>query len=586
LRLDRTFESIDGHFTAMELDLREPLDLDTGEIKPVEMLLGEYSPSAHLTDDFFQNKFAFVVLLNFPHYSLDEMQKLGPGWNDTEWAKVRMGDMFRSRVPAELNQEIAKVAAAADAYINEYNIHMATLRDRDNKQLFPEGLKLISHWGLRDELKSHYGRPDGVAHQEIIFEVMKRIITQEIPKAAINKSDVIWNPYTNTISQNGEFSAAEPEPDQRYQQILDYFHVIRKIDRYYPHHPTYIQRIFELDREMPEKEVEKLFADFLSAPQFGKVAQLIQKRLGRKLCPYDIWYDGFKARTSIPEEKLDKIVLQKYPTLAAFQRDIPNLLLKLGFSGEQAAFIAPHIQVDPARGAGHAAPALMPSAKSRLRTRGSADGMDYKGFNIGAHELGHTIEQTLSLHKVPHHLNQGVPFTGFSEAFAFLFQNRDMELLGMPDTDPLARHLLTLDQFWGACEIMGVALVDMQVWNWLYAHPEANASQLKAATISAAKEKWNRFFAPAFGAKDEIILGIYSHMIAYPLYLAEYPLGHLIEFQIEKHMEGKNFGVEMERLCAAGNVIPQVWMKKGVGSELSGQPMLSAVDQALAAVSN
>jgi hypothetical protein len=52
LRLDRTFESIDGHFTAMELDLREPLDLDTGDIKPVEMLLGEYSPSAHLTDDF------------------------------------------------------------------------------------------------------------------------------------------------------------------------------------------------------------------------------------------------------------------------------------------------------------------------------------------------------------------------------------------------------------------------------------------------------------------------------------------------------------------------------------------------------
>jgi hypothetical protein len=316
------------------------------------------------------------------------------------------------------------------------------------------------------------------------------------------------------------------------------------------------------------------------------VARLIQKRLGRELHPFDIWYDGFKARNSIPEEKLDKLVLEKYPTLMSFQNDIPNILKKLGFSTEQSAFIAPHIQVDPARGAGHAAPALMPSAKSRLRTRGSATGMDYKGFNIGAHEFGHTVEQTLSLHKVPHHMNHGVPFTGFSEAFAFIFQNRDLELLGMPDKDPLSHHLLTLDRFWGACEIMGVSLVDTHVWNWLYKNPDATAAQLKVAVIAAAKETWNRFFAPVFGTKDEIILAVYSHMIAYPLYLAEYPLGHLIEFQIENHLEGKNFGAEMERLCSAGNVIPQVWMKKGVGAELSGGPMLLAVDQALAAVKN
>jgi len=70
-------------------------------------------------------------------------------------------------------------------------------------------------------------------------------------------------------------------------------------------------------------------------------------------------------------------------------------------------------------------------------------------------------------------------------------------------------------------------------------------------------------------------------MINYPLYLAEYPLGHVIEFQIEKHMTGKKLGAEMERVCSTGNVTPQVWMKRAVGSDITVKPMLEAVSEAL-----
>ncbi len=58
--------------------------------------------------------------------------------------------------------------------------------------------------------------------------------------------------------------------------------------------------------------------------------------------------------------------------------------------------------------------------------------MDYKGFNIAVHELGHNVEQTFSLYEVDSTLLQGVPNTAFTEALAFVFQARDLEVLGLP----------------------------------------------------------------------------------------------------------------------------------------------------------
>ncbi|MDD3685422.1 MAG: hypothetical protein PHE56_01525, partial [Bacteroidales bacterium] len=77
------------------------------------------------------------------------------------------------------------------------------------------------------------------------------------------------------------------------------------------------------------------------------------------------------------------------------------------------------------------------------------------------------------------------------------------------------------------------------------------------------------------------ILAIYSHMITSPLYLANYPVGHLIEFQIEQYVKDKKFSDEITRMLLQGKVIPQAWMKGAVGSEISGQPTLLAVREAL-----
>jgi oligoendopeptidase F len=239
------------------------------------------------------------------------------------------------------------------------------------------------------------------------------------------------------------------------------------------------------------------------------------------------------------------------------------------------------VQVDPSIGAGHAWGAMMKGNKARLRTRIGENGMDYKGYNIAVHEFGHNVEQTITMNDVDYWMLNGVPNNAFTEAVAFMFQKRDLELLGLKSNAPETEAMLTLDDFWSCYEIMGVALVDMAVWEWMYKNPDATPEQLKNAVIEKAKNVWNSYYAGIMGGKDETILAIYSHMIDYPLYLSYYPIGHLISFQVEQAMKGKNFADEMERMYTQGRIVPQIWMKKAVGSEISTKPLLNAVDQAL-----
>ncbi len=118
----------------------------------------------------------------------------------------------------------------------------------------------------------------------------------------------------------------------------------------------------------------------------------------------------------------------------------------------------------------------------------------------------------------------------------------------------------------------------------MYDNRDATASQLREKTTEIALDVWNQYFAPVFGIEDSPILAIYSHMISYPLYLSAYPLGHLIEFQIEQQIKGKNLASETDRMFAAGRLIPQLWMKEAVGAPMSNQPMFEAVKEALTAI--
>ncbi|MEI6614005.1 MAG: hypothetical protein WCL37_03840 [Chrysiogenales bacterium] len=580
-RLEKNFEVLYGHLNQISLDLKKPLHLDWGEIMPIDERFGQFDPTAHLAEDMFDSKIAFEILLNFPTYTLAEKTELGPEWTRLNWAYARCGDLFLSRVPARLNQKAASVASEAETYIAEYNIFMGNLLDNRQKTLFPENLKLISHWGLRDRLKALYADKKGLAGQEMIFEVLKHIIQQDIPQLMVNRGEFFWNPFSNKVFKDNKEIVWTPEPNSRYLHLLNIFKAVKDMDPYFPTLPSHTQRKFEQERELPTVVVEKMFEEVLTSSPVKTTAALIEKRLGRKLLPFDIWYNGFKVRGKIAETELDRRVSQKYPDLKAFEKDMRNILQQLGFAAKTADFLASRIVVDPARGAGHAWGALMKAEKSRLRTRVPASGMNYQGFNVAMHELGHCVEQTLSLQKVDSFFMAGVPNTAISEAFAFIFQNRDLEILGLKNEDHHAAQKQALDTLWMTYEIMGVALVDMKVWDWLYQKPDANPEALRKAVLAIAREVWNQYYADLFGARDQVILAAYSHMIDAALYLPDYPLGHLVEFQLENFLAGKNLGLEMERMCQAGRLIPQLWLKNAVGEDISATPLLQAAEEAL-----
>jgi len=577
-KISRNSEIINGYFNKMSRGLTEPLHLETGPLSTIDIMYGGYDPSAHLTEDFFGNRIAFLTLLNFPFFTLEEKNEKGGEWSRLEWAYARVGDMYTSRIPPDLSLQLSETVTKADRYVSEYNIMMGSLVDEEGDTLFAEDLRLISHWGLRDEIKSLYGVEDGLKKQRMIAKVMERIIRQEIPQVVINNPQYQWAPYSNKVFREGEEVDFEREPDTRYSHLLNVYGAVKATDPYTPHHPDYISRRFEEEMEIPREEIEKLFRDFISSPQAKKVGELIKSRLDRDLEPFDIWYDGFKTR-KLSTGELDRIIRRRFPNSRSFENNIPNKLVKLGFSFDKASEIASRITVQPARGAGHAWGAEMRTDNSHLRTRIGEEGMDYQGYNVAAHELGHNVEQTITLYDIDYYKLRGVPNTAFTEAVAFMFQNRDMELLGLSSEDQ--EHMRTLDTFWSIYEIMGVSLVDIEVWKWLYLNPDASEQELKEKVIEIAKEIWNEYYAPVFNVEDSPVLAIYSHMISYPLYLSAYPLGHLISFQMEEKTENDEIAAELQKMLLNGNLTPKHWMLNSVGREISGEPVLKAVEEAL-----
>ncbi len=593
-RFEANFEQVDGHMLEIGRELRKATELDIGPMLKADPLFAGYDASARVTEDLFSAKVGFAALLNFPQTTLQQRLDDGKSWSRREWAEVRLTGRFARRVPGEIQQEISQAQSTADLYIAEYNVWMHHLLSEKGDRLFPKGKRLISHWNLRDELKANYADPKGLDKQRMIIKVMERIVTQTIPAAVIDNPNVDWNPFTNALSatpaaeleENAPKKSAaleqKPEADVRYVRLWNNFTASKKADPFSPATPTAIDRAFALGAEMPEQRIKALLEEVLKSPLVPKIAAEIEQKVGRKLEPTDLWFNGFVPRGKIAEEKLDEMTRKKYPTADAFAKDIPRILKDLGFPADRATYLSERIRVDPSRGAGHAMQAARRGDFPHLRTRVEKDGMNYKGYNIAVHELGHNVEQVFSLYDVDHTLLSGVPNTAFTEALAFVFQAKDLELLGMSKPDAETERLRVLNDFWMTWEIAGVALVDIAVWHWMYDHPKASPKDLREATVKISQDVWNQYYAKVLGGKDTPLLGIYSHMISYPMYLFNYPLGHLIAFQIEEQVRrGGKLGTEFERMAKFGAVTPDLWMINASKEPVSAGPLLRATEAAL-----
>ena len=611
-RFSAALEQMDGHLLEIGRALRSWSELELGPQMEVDQRFAALDVGAHLPEDLFYSKLAFVALLNFPLPDLQRMVEEGPRWSRKQWAQARLTRRFALRPSGAALQAVAKASADAEAYIAGYNVWMHHVLAPDGRRLFPKGVRLLTHWNLRDQIKADYAESDkalALARQRLVRDVMEGIVTQTIPRAVIDDPRVDWNPATNAVTASppeeveteqmktqgkrppSPAVSADREPDTRYAVLLADFRASRQLDEDSPMARTEIDRHFQLADEIPEQRVRALLTQVLQSPLVPRVAALIQKRLGRPLEPFDIWYDGFVEKQ--PEGELSKLTRARYPTADAYKKDIPRLLQGLGFTPERARFIDSHVVVDPARGSGHALEAERrsemypwwgPGDSAHLRTRVNPDGMDYKGYNIAVHEMCHNVEQTFSLYEVDDTLLQGVPGTAFTEALAFTCQHRDLELLGLSRPDARTEHARALKAFWDSWEIAGVALTDLDVWHWMYEHPDATPAQLREATVQIARGYWDKYYAPVLGKPGNPQLAIYSHMINAFLYLYRYPIGHLIAFQLEEKLRGPESGKAFEHAASYGRVTPDLWMEHATGKPVVAEPMLEATEAALRAM--
>ena len=414
-------------------EFRQQSDLDLGPVLPFDEIFAGYDPSAHIIDDFFQNKLAFIVLLNFPLTTLDERLKDGPTWTRRQWAEARLAEAFLQTHSRRCqSRDRARPAREAGQYIAEYNIWMYHLVDAKGQRLFPPKMRLLSHWNLRDEIKADYAdAQNGLAKQRMIQQVMERIVTQTIPAVVVNNPAVDWNPFTNDVNPGiGEGFRQPPAPAAKPQQRTRTRHALRdaaerhsrrskRADPYSPTAPTLIARRFDEDREIPEERVKAMLEQVLTSPLVPQVAKLIETRLGRPLEPFDVWYSGFRPGSKYTEAELDAMVAKKYPTAQAYQKDIPNLLMKLGFSPERAQYVADNIVVDPARGSGHAMGAEMRGRKgapahARRKGRHELQGLQHRRPRNGPQRRADILSQRRRPHaaerRAQHGLHRGAGF--------------------------------------------------------------------------------------------------------------------------------------------------------------------------------
>jgi hypothetical protein len=585
-RLERGLEYVGGHLYEMRRHLRRWSDLrgtkDEARLQFVDDMLATFDPAPDLSEESYRQKLAFVTLLNCERPNLDEMLRDGPSWSIDRWAEARLAQHFGPRIPKEVNDRARAVSHRCHSWVSRFHVPVGSLRDERGDQPFEPGRKLLAHWLVREEIKAGYNDPDrerGLRKQRALSWVMARHIDGSIPQEIMDgSSDEPWDSRANTVAGKGPHATIGAI---RYDHWMEQRDLAFVVDRHHPDHPTAIARKCELEREIPERDVERLLVSLLAAPVRRTLAAFLGKRLGRPLEPFDIYVDEFADAR--PAEEMNALVRTVAIDAKALERKLPEILRGLGFPADDAEFLGTRIQVEIAKGSGHAMRPQLPEYGAWLRTSALDSEIGWDGFDTAMHELGHTLEQLVSTHFVPRPALRGVPNTACTEAFAFLFQSLGKRVLGAASAEDEARSfdVDTVQTLASACQIAGPALLELRVWNWIYRNPAASAEDLRREVLRTAESLWNDYYREDFGPDPYRILAAYQHMIAHPLYLPDYPIGHIISHQVRSHLRTRDLAAETRRICSIGSLTPDLWMRHAVGSGIDTTPLVNDAQKAL-----
>lgn len=534
----------------------------------------------------YKEKLALFIQLNFPFYSFDEKKENAKFWNREKWAMVRLGDIYSERQDPDFEAESEDEVKEFQKYIGRYFFRMDHICMPDGSFPFTKPLTLHSHFGLRDNLKEEYTRQGGLERQEIIGKLIDHITAGTIPSEIIQDSSTIWNPWTNELYriEKGKQEEIEfkPEDTKRYAGLLAEFKNKSSYDKLYPGESTALKRTFE-NANLTMEEVETLLRNFLSDPVIASTGKLIARRLGRPLQPFDIWYSGFQAQSDFPADMLDSLTRAKYPNPMALQKDLPSILIKMGFPASEASYIGQHTIVRPIISGGYSDQPAMRGDTALMTTVFNSNGLDYKAFRISMHELGHVVCGIYSTRDMDYSTLADVPTSSITEGIAEMIAFKNTEGLGLKQKSFEERKdMLSLASLWYMVDLGGQSLTEIETWKWMYANPNATPEELKASVLNISEKIWNEYYSPVFGGiKDQHILAIYNHFITGSMYLFNYFLGDMIMFQLYDAFMPDNLAAGLKEACREGQTLPQLWMEHAAGREMSMEPILRTAREAI-----
>ncbi len=582
-RLEQALESVWGHLYEARRNLRRWSDLRGDEMTGIDDILAMFDPAPDLSEQVYQQKLAFLALLNFPKRDLATMIRDGADWSTNEWVETRIVQAFGPRIPKELSDKARVVGHRCSQFVNDFHIPVEAVVS-EGARFMPAGRRLIAHWLVREEVKAQYGDGPvrGAPRQRSLMHVMRHHIESSVPATVMGGTNTLdWDPAADTLG-GSPVMAADTVGLVRYERWLDQFHLAREFDRHHPDHPTAMSRKFDLAREVPEAEAEALLISLLEHPARRALASFLRAKIGRPLESFDVYFEDFaEAR---PAAEMNAAVTERFKDEKALQAALPDVLRGLGWSAEDAQLLGSRVQVEICKGAGHAMRPAMAQFGAWLRTSRLPDCLGWDGFDTAMHELGHNLEQLCSCYYAPSPALRGVPNTACTEAFAFLYQSLGRRVLGLASTDDeqLDFDLEAINSLQATAQIAGPGLLELSAWRWLYAHPDADAAALRSEVIRLADELWSRYFGRDFGPDPYRLLAAYQHMIAHPLYLPDYALGHIISHQIRSHMRGRDLATETKRITSQGRLTPDAWMRGAVGGPISAVALCRDAEAALA----
>jgi len=570
-RLDEIAHAISGSLNMIAKLTRRGMDIADLELTPSEELFGAFSPGTHLEVDLRTFNIAALAQLNF---GTDDLTS--PATREG-WAARRLSNVGRTAIPANLLAESSKRHAEVDRFVTSFNLHLDKIEYVDPAVKFPKDTVRISHWGLRDFMTRLNGKKNALPQQHAIRDLMRRVVDGEIPREIIDAPKMRWRQKDNTVAENGTAKPATMTGALRWEQFKNVYDIQRRID---PHtrFGNIIDNKFKQEREISEEKIVTILTDILSAPVAEQVAAFVEKRVGRPIEPHDIYFRSFQEGAKKAPLKFD--IRKRYPNADALTKAIPDVLMRLGFQKNRAAWIGSKIRVDNSRSAGHAWGPGTAHDIGLLRARIDKGGINEEEFGTYMHELGHCTEQVLTTYEMDYKSIWGVPNTAFTEGFAFTFQDKADFILGRKTT--LDADITVMQRFWEVFEITGPALTEIRFFHWLYDNPDASAEAMHKAIRRIGDAVWAQFYARIFGKEGHGLMSVYSHMLWCSFYLADYSMGYVIAYQVRKHLATRKFAPEMERMCALGCIYPEQWMQAAVGQEISANPLLDDVKKACA----